>query len=342
MKVSNKEKWKVGIAILVVVIVLLIVIWHLPYYLVEYGKIDYDKINDYEKYHQMINAKRATIIQVVGGILFIIGLYVANRRAKAMEGGVKASLKQVNAQKEQNDEQRKSNRETLTLEQYTRAIDQLGNDNIAVRLGGIYSLAQIMNSTNKHDSKYHDQIIELLTAYVRDKRKIDWAAFRKEKNEKFEKPEELQKLYKRYSKPVETDVRAILTVLGHRVEDREEKVEIDLKRTSWIQADLSKMKLNGFNLSYAFLNGACLIDSKLEDADLENTCLEEADLRGIILKNTKLGRGNLKWAFLSEADIKELEKADDVAGIQLDEEFVEIIMNNKEKYPMLYNEFKDR
>ena len=317
------------VAAVTLIIGSLIAIWLLPSCLIDYDKKDYAgadsvEVVNYVIHDKMINSKRGTIIQAVGGILFIIGMVFAFMRAKASGDIAKANLG------------------TLTLEQYTKAIDQLGNDNIVVQLGGIYSLAQIMNSTNKHDSKYHDQIIELLTAYVRDKRKIDWAAFRKEKNEKFEKPEELQKLYKRYSKPVETDVRAILTVLGHRVEDREEKVEIDLKRTNWIQADLTKMKLNGFNLSYAFLNGACLIDSKLEDADLENTYLEEADLRGIILKNTKLGRGNLKWAILFEAEIKELENAKDIRGIQLDQKIVEIIMNNEDKYPKLYKEFEKR
>ncbi len=49
-------------------------------------------------------------------------------------------------------------------ERFTRAIDQLGSEELDVRLGGIYALERIARDS-KHD---HPQIVEVLTAYVRE------------------------------------------------------------------------------------------------------------------------------------------------------------------------------
>ncbi|MDA3843782.1 MAG: pentapeptide repeat-containing protein [Candidatus Kapabacteria bacterium] len=373
MKEFIEKHWKV--AILVVAILSLCAICLLPDYLVDYGKI-----NDYEKYHQMINDKRAAVIQVVGGILFLFGMGIAYKRAKAMEDNAKAMgenakaaqnnakaaqenakavRKQVDEQIKQNEEQRKSNRETLTLEQYTKAIDQLGNDdNIAVRLGAINSLEQIMNSKNEYDSKYLNQIIELLAAYIRKNREFSEEEYIIYKNTMEELQGEANILV--FSKEVDSDVIAIITVLGRRENGKNEKVKIDLSNTNWIEANLSEMNLEGFTL----------YDAHLEDANLMYAHLEDAMLYGVHLNGAILSNAHLNGAFLDEADLKgiktsnpkrdtlgeiptdtdktrtafirKLEKAEFVAGIQLDKEFVEIIMDNKDEYQKLYNEFKDR
>jgi hypothetical protein len=55
------------------------------------------------------------------------------------------------------------NRAGQITERFTRAIDQLGNAALDVRLGGIYALERIARDS----SDDHPQIVDVLTAYVR-------------------------------------------------------------------------------------------------------------------------------------------------------------------------------
>ena len=50
-------------------------------------------------------------------------------------------------------------------ERFTRAIEQLGSEKMAIRLGGIYALERIANDSDKD----YWPIIETLTAYVRER-----------------------------------------------------------------------------------------------------------------------------------------------------------------------------
>ena len=57
------------------------------------------------------------------------------------------------------------------VEMFNRAIDQLGNEKLEVRLGAIYTLKRI-----SHDPQYIDYrvpILETLTAYVRERTRDD-------------------------------------------------------------------------------------------------------------------------------------------------------------------------
>src|SRR3954447_12289204 len=56
------------------------------------------------------------------------------------------------------------NRAGQITERFTRAIDQLGNAELDVRLGGIYALERIARDS-KDD---HPQVVEVLTAYARE------------------------------------------------------------------------------------------------------------------------------------------------------------------------------
>lgn len=320
-------------------IVLLIAIWLLPSCLVEYDQKDYVEVGcakeDKSAIHDnMINAKRAAVIQVVGGALFVFGMYVAFRRAKAMEknaeaaqNNVIAANNQVEAQniqneelRKQNDVIRKSNRETLTLEQYVKAVEQLKDPNIAVRIGGIYLLKTLMKSEDDEVADYNNTIIELLTAYVEDNKEEEYLG----KNEQ------------------KKDVQAAITVLGKRVIDNNE-VRIDYKNKNLDKYDLNENYLDGANLEGAFLTNA-----NLENANFSNTNLKNASLYGIILKNTILRGANLNGIHTNhykskETDesrtvfIKELEKAKDVYGIQLDSEIMDII---KKDFPELWKRIK--
>jgi hypothetical protein len=94
----------------------------------------------------MENEARKTLAYIMGGLLAIIGIYMAHRRIRALERQV------VVAQEGQ------------ITERFTRAIEQLGSERMEVRLGGIYALERIAKDSDKD----YWVIMETLTAFIRE------------------------------------------------------------------------------------------------------------------------------------------------------------------------------
>ena len=219
---------------------------------------------------------QVTLVQIITALLVLTGLYWTSRRVVAAEEG-------------------------HITDRFTKAIAQLGADNMAIRLGGIYALERIA----KESEKDHGPIMEVLTAYVREK------APRKENH----KPQAGEK--------PPTDIEAILTVIGrrettgqHRGADR-----LDLFRTqlAWMilpganlrgvtlcaatlwRTDLREADLRGADLSAANLWRADLSEADLRGANLSGANLNIADLRGADLCGANLSGALLRNAILSEA-----------------------------------------
>ena len=74
------------------------------------------------------------------GILLLGGLYLTWRRVTAIEEG-------------------------QVTERFTRAVEQLGSEQLTIRLGGIYSLERIARDSQKD----HWTVMEVLTAVVRER-----------------------------------------------------------------------------------------------------------------------------------------------------------------------------
>ena len=202
---------------------------------------------------------KVTPVQIITALFVLVGLSLTWRRVRAVEEG-------------------------QITERFTRAVDQLGQeskDKMAIRLGGIYALERIA----KDSAKDHGPVMEVLTAYVREKapspeREIDT-------------PEEEEK-------PPPTDIQAILTVIGRR-ETTGNDTPLNLTRTRLVRAYLSDANLSGARLSWAKLNWAYLSDANLSDAHLIRANLSGADLIRANLSGAKLGRANLKFTDLSGA-----------------------------------------
>jgi hypothetical protein len=104
---------------------------------------------------------RRTALQILGGMVVAFGLYLTYRRIKATEEQVKTQGQQVEAFRRQvavaEDGQ--------ITERFTRAVEQLGNESIHIRLGGIYALERLANDSDKD----HGTIMEILAAFVRER-----------------------------------------------------------------------------------------------------------------------------------------------------------------------------
>ena len=257
--VSSWRKELVGLAVLVgVVSLVLLVLWL-------FGQITFVE-------------QKVTIVKIITGLLVLVGLYWTSRRVLAAEKTVRVA------------------EEGQITERFTRAIAQLGDDKMAIRLGGIYALERIA----KDSEKDHGPIMEILTAYVREK------APRQEVN--------IQEL----DQNPPTDIQAILTVLSRR--------ETTGKNRGKDPLDLRGTHLHGVvipphgNLSGADLGEANLILARLNGADLGGANLilarlNGADLGGANLRGAKLGAADLSAADLNGTDLS----AADLNGTDLSE-----------------------
>ena len=136
-------------------------------------------------------------------------------------------------------------REDQITERFTRAIEQLGNEDMAFRLGGIYALERLA----KDSEKDHGTIMEVLTAYVREK------APRQDQKPVEEGENVAGYSDKKQDLELTTDIQASLTVIGRRTPEFAEKEDFQLNLSN---TDLNKAILNRVDLSGAILSGANL------------------------------------------------------------------------------------
>ena len=243
-------------------ILLVLILWIFPHLQLKFSKADIkgkDRI-------ELKNKLRLTLAQILGGAFILGGLFF--------------TWQSLNVSKE-----------GQITERFTRAINQLGDEQLQIRLGGIYALERIA----KDSKRDHWPIMEILTAYIRTR--APWPA---------ENREEKESLTEKKTPP--PDIQAILTVVGRRTHTSKEEKVLMLSNTDLRGANLNGAKLIGANLSGANLSGAFLIGADLSEAFLYKADLSEAKLNGAFLigadlSGAWLGGADLSGAWLSGANL---------------------------------------
>lgn len=227
---------------------------------------------------QAENDLRTTLLQGIGGLFLI--------------SGVVATWRQVQLTRHQLD----ILREGQITERFTRAIEQLGSDNLDVRLGGIYALERIASSSEVD----RGPILEVLTAYVRGH--SPWPAAGWEYGAATPpEPDDRQLASLQFRKP---DVQAVVSILGRRkaVDDEELLLaRVDLRRAYLRRANLEHANLRNASLRGVQGRNARLRGAVLKQADLTKAFLEGADLQGADLQRADLTGANLSGADLHGA-----------------------------------------
>jgi hypothetical protein len=300
VKMKNRivEKWKATLIVIGIVLVPLIV-WKIPEWQVRayHGRLDASAISklDPKDFIQLQkdlitaeNNARATIAQIIGGLVLLLGLYATFKNVWVAEEG------------------------KLT-ERFSKAVELLGNDKLDIRLGGIYALERIARDSRKD----HWTVMEVLTAFVREQSTREYGRYIPDASGSSAIPTEND--FK-----LREDIQAALTVIGRRKwVDREPRV-LDLSnsflgRASLSDANLSKANLWEANLYSANLTGAFFVkanlvrailqDANLTDADFSYANLVGAHFRNANLTGADLGHSSgLAWMSISEAIIDETTK----------------------------------
>ncbi len=245
------------------VAVFLLVLWKLPEWQAPSSGLSPKERADVE------NDARVTIAQIVGGVALLVTVYFTWRRVGAAEKTVALA------------------EQGQITERFTRAVEQLGSESLAIRLGGIYALERIARDSVRD----HWPIMEILTAFVRTNAR--WRGPDEDRSDPTEPPEP------------RTDIQAILTVLGRRDRstDRESDRQIDLGATDLRGADLRGARFDGAILHWATLEEANLDDAILTRANLNSSILTHANLSHANLAEATLLRANLVRARLGEQSL---------------------------------------
>lgn len=224
----------------------------------------------------------------MGGILVVLQLLIANRRAYAMEETAKAQAKATQEQAKANENTEQGQRQ----ERLKNAIEHLGHESDSVRLGGAYELFHLAEDTE--DLGQRQTVLDILCAHIR--RTTGEPEYREK--HRWKPSEEIQSLL------------TLLFVREHRVfTGRRISLQgswlngSDLKQARLAKADLVGAQLHEALLCRAQLHGARLIETRLHGALLFRAQLHGADLRGAELHRADLRRARLPGACLWGAEL---------------------------------------
>lgn len=222
------------------------------------------RIRDAKARADVEDAFRKTITQLLGGIAVLLGTGVA--------------YVQLSQQHDQARLQAKASRDLLISNQIAKSFELLGSDKMMSRIGGVYALENIMNTSKD----YHFSILESLTAFVR--------------------------MQSQATPAVAEDVQAAMLVIGRRnaqINDNPDLRGAKLAGASLYLANLVKANLTGADLQSANLGHANLSWSDMTGVRLVNADLTWLDMTDAKLAHADFTGANFKSAILDFADLTE-------------------------------------
>ena len=109
-----------------------LLLWKLP-------QVQVRAVADVKDRIDLESKSRQTLAQMLGGAALLLGLYFTSQTLRTTQEG-------------------------QITDRFTKAIEQLGKESLAVRLGGIYALERIARDSESD----HWAVMEILTAFVRE------------------------------------------------------------------------------------------------------------------------------------------------------------------------------
>jgi len=216
------------------------------------------------EYAKAVNEIRTTLLQGIGGVVLLAGVYVTWRQ---LQENIQAGH-----------EQRDLDRQGQITERFTRAVEQLANERLAIQLGGISALDRIA-AESPRDRK---AIVDILAAAIRTQSPWPPPA-----QNPFPADYPIAKVPPmRVRAP---SVQSALNVVGRwgptpaqeQVWPTADLTDADLRMANLEGAHLWRVRLHRANLAGANLSGA-----DLRGADLTEAVLVEADLQEAVADAT--------------------------------------------------------
>jgi hypothetical protein len=322
------------IVVFVGLIVLAALVFMLPKPLVDrdLGKELSQRLTPAERV-EAINGARTALVQAAGGVLLVAGAYFTWSQIQV-------------------------SREGQVTDRFTKAVEQLGNEERNVRLGGIYALERI--ARDSPDDR--ESVAQMLTAYVR--RHSPWQGSpklptkKKGLNTSSKSAPECPKRTEESdldAMPTMTtrkaDVQAALTVLSRRPSPESEAIDLSLIEVDLRQTDLGDGYFRGIDFEGTNLQAVNFSNANLDEAVFAGTTgvycavhMEWSNFRSASIKNAHLENVYLEGADLTDTDFTgshfcgaHLENADFSEAILDNTNFCKATANSKTLWPKGFN-----
>lgn len=279
------------------------------------GKERLDVLNERAR---LRNEVRTGLIQAVGGIAILIGVYLTWQQIQDNQLALQRQLQTSQDQLQISQNQLRTTQEAQITDRFNKAIEQLGKESLDARLGGIFTLERIM----KDSPADNDRIVQILTFYIGSRTASAQSKEFRRVNDKGTKScwqtataDDVGAVATmNIRKP---DVQAAASVLGNRSDKSTIVVvlfEADLRRTNLGGAYLASADLRGTHFEGSILANANLhragfgkwrgCNSHLEWSNMVGANLSEADLTESDLTGANLENANLTNADLTAANLR--------------------------------------
>jgi hypothetical protein len=209
--------------------------------------------------------------QILGGLILLGGLHVTYQ-------GLQTSRRSL-----------ETTQQSQYSDRFFKAVEQLSHEHLAVRVGAIHVLGQLMSES----SAYCRPAIDTLMHFVRERTRVpDDEPYLDEDGMRIA------------SDFVEDDTRAALRALATRpaLHGTDNREPLDFRRLDLGRADFSigwldKCDFRGANLQGASFQGALLCDARFDTASCRGCGFQNAELQGASFRLAEL-----VWADLSPVD----------------------------------------
>lgn len=247
---------------------------------------------------------RTALVAGLAGLAAVGSLWVNARNIQIGREALDASLQaQADAREAQRETLRLS-REGHITDRLSKAVEQLGHEATATRIGGIYALERIMRDSDSD----HAPVVEILTAFVREHAKHRGSPSATNDTADFMPGPPVPGLA-----PLAADVQAAVTVLSRRP-DRRENGPLDLRGV-----DLRGVRAHAAKLDEAVLTGALLDHADFGQASLKKARLRACSLKGAWLRAADFREASLKGADLTGSYLVDVQtQGADLSGVLLE------------------------
>jgi hypothetical protein len=251
------------------------------------------------------------LLAIIGGAL---GLWLAWRRTEAAKTSAqaalntsRAALQQAEAGLKQIENMHRSLENTSennalvqkshSIDRFSKAIEQMGDENLTVRLGGIYTLSMI----SENFDGFYRSATDIFRAYIYENTDIPKVEISEEDYKKYK--DDIQKIqleeWMLHKNPARMDIQAVLKAY---IESREKKRVGPLYIKS---RDLSGLELIGLDLSGASLNMCHLKGVSALGANFSDAILFGVNFTGSNIQKAKFDRSYLNFSNFTGANLSD-------------------------------------
>jgi hypothetical protein len=210
-----------------------------------------------------------------------------------------------------------ADRQRRITESFSKAVEQLGEDKIEVRLGGVYSLERI----SRESLDDYLTVMENLTAFVRERSRRNEIARTSSSDAEQRVSRRAYFLWQQAGRPAgrdqefwsdavkqeelgeppSADIAAVLTVIRRRSKKGRKRERIQAWHLDFSGAVLRQSDFSEAHLEDAYFFGADLKGANFHEAHLENARFAHADLKRANLYGAHLKQANFYHACLERA-----------------------------------------